>query len=179
MVSDGFQAGSVKARQIKGNVYTGLIASDPAVVSQALSTMSGFQGGAVEVSGTIEGDVYTGLTVRVSDPEAAQVEFLAELRALNERLAMVRADEAAPAEVKAAADAVDAAATEAEKPEPLAKVIGNRLREAVELLTDTQKAMDAAGTVLDSAGKVAQQVAQALPQAIALYEVARVLLKLG
>lgn len=74
----------------------------------------------------------------------------------------------AAANIEAASEAVDDTIAEAGKAAPLPKKVVNRLRDAVEFITD-------AGKALDAAGKAGPLVVQAIGTATTLYRMAQAL----
>ncbi|MBI1876891.1 MAG: hypothetical protein HYR94_01410 [Chloroflexi bacterium] len=154
---------------VTGKIVTGIDiegATSDAVLKAALETMQRLQTGGVSGYQGVEAqEIVTGL--RYLNPQAPDREsFLAELKALRQDLAKLAAESGSPAEAQAAVESLDQAAAEAQKEQPLAKKIVNRLRETVEFITD-------AGKTLEAAGKAGPLILQALTIATGLYQAAQ------
>jgi hypothetical protein len=162
------QSGKVSARRIITGVEIEGAASDQ-VLKAALETMDRLSTGAVSGAQGVEAseDIVTGF--RYLNPQAPDREaFVAELKALREVLAELQKQPEAAAEAGAAAQSLDDAIAEAQKQEPLGKLVVNRLRDTLEFITDAAKALEAA----DKAGPL---LAKAVPTALALFQLAQTL----
>jgi len=119
----------------------------------------------------VRGDIVTGVSVRLHylNPQAPDREsFVAELQSLRATLAELQKQPQAPAEVEAAAKSLDEAIGEAQKKEPLGKLVVRRLHDAVEFIAD-------AGKLLETADRLAPLVGKAISTAVVLYQVAQAL----
>jgi hypothetical protein len=159
--------GKVSARRIITGVEIEGAASD-AVLKAALEMMDrlstgGVSGAQVEASQ----DIVTGFRyLNPQKPERAA--FVAELKELRGMLAELHRQPGAPAEAEAAARSLDDAIAEAEKKEPLGKLVVKRLHDTLEFITD-------AGKVWEAADKAGPLIAKTLPTAVALYQIAQAL----
>lgn len=167
------QTGSVTSAAGKvvatGKIITGIDiegAASDAVLQSALEAMQRWRTGGVSGYQGVEAQqIITGF--RYLNPQTPdRSSFLAELQALRQALAGLAAQPDSPAEAQAAVEALDQAAAESQKEQPLAKKIINRLREAVEFITD-------AGKALEAAGKAGPLIIQALTIAAGLYQAAQ------
>ena len=171
------RTGKVNVNGKARDIVTGLKIhglTDDAVVQDALKMMQRFDTGDVTVErrGEASGDIVTGIRVDLHvlvDLQAGGHEaFLAELKALRETLAELQKQPAAAAQAEAAAKSLDDAIGEAQKKEPLGKLVVERLHDTLEFVTDAWK-------VLEAADKVGPLIAKALLTAAALYQAARTL----
>ncbi|MCK6624797.1 MAG: hypothetical protein L6R45_06435 [Anaerolineae bacterium] len=154
-----------------GKIVTGVDiegAAGDAVLKTALEAMQRWRTGGVSGYQGVEAqEIITGF--RYLNPQAPDRDsFLAELQALRQELAGLAAQADSPAEAQAALEALDEAAAESQKAQPLPKKIINRLREAIEFITD-------AGKALEAAGKAGPLILQALTIATGLYQAAQTL----
>lgn len=176
------QTGTVKAAgdmSVGGDIVAGILlegASNDEVIRAALETVSRINIGStgdVTSGGRMEvrGDIVTGVSVRLHylNPQAPDREsFVAELQSLRATLAELQKQPQAPAEVEAAAKSLDEAIGEAQKKEPLGKLVVRRLHDAVEFIAD-------AGKLLETADRLAPLVGKAISTAVVLYQVAQAL----
>lgn len=174
-MADKPKTGSVIAKKGKvtaRNIIVGMDiqgAAGDEVLKTALETMQHLRTGHVRGAEGVEasGDIVVGF--RHLNPEAPDPEsFVAELRALRQALAGLQREPEAAANIEAASEAVDDTIAEAGKAAPLPKKVVNRLRDAVEFITD-------AGKALDAAGKAGPLVVQAIGTATTLYRMAQAL----
>jgi hypothetical protein len=162
------KSGKVSARRIITGVEIDGAASD-AVLKSAIDLMDRLHSGGVSGATGVEvsEDIVTGF--RYLNPQAPDREsFVAELKALREALAHVQEQPEAAADAEAAARSLDDAIGEAQKKEPLGKLVVRRLRDTLEFVTDAGKALEAA----DKAGPL---ILKAIPTAAALYQIAQTL----
>ncbi len=160
------KSGKVSARRIITGVDIEGAATDE-VLKAALEMMDRLSTGGVSAAEGVEvgEDIVTGF--RYLNPQAPDREaFVAELKALRETLAELQKQPEAAADAEAAATSLDDAIGEAQKKEPLGKLIVRRLRDTVEFITDAGKALEAA----DKAGPI---ILKAIPTAAALYQIAQ------
>jgi hypothetical protein len=160
------RSGKVSARRIITGVEIQGAASD-AVLKAALEVMDRLHTGGVSGAQGVEvsEDVVTGF--RYLNPQAPDREtFVAELKALRDVLAELQKQPEAAADAQVAARSLDDAIAEAEKKEPLGKLVIRRLRDTVEFITDAGKALEAA----DKAGPL---ILKAIPTAVVLFQLAQ------
>ncbi len=167
------QTGSVTSAAgkvvVTGKIVTGVDiegAASDAVLKAALETMQHWRTGGVSgYQGVEAGEVVTGL--RYFNPQTPdKASFLAELQALRQELANLAAQPGSPAETQAAVEALDVAAAESQKEQPLPKKIINNLQLAVGYITD-------AGKIWEAAAKAGPYLLQALTVATTLYQAAQ------
>ncbi|GIK38023.1 MAG: hypothetical protein BroJett011_18560 [Chloroflexota bacterium] len=156
---------------VTGKIVTGIDiegTTSDSVLKTALETMQRLRTGSVSGYHGVEAtEIVTGF--RYFNPQVPDKKsFLTELMTLRQDLANLIADPNSPTEVKAALEALDEAATETQKEQPLARKIVNRLRETVEFISD-------AGRALEAAGKAGPLILQALAIASGLYQAAQTL----
>jgi hypothetical protein len=167
------RTGSVTARNISARrIIVGVeiegAASDE-VLKAALEAMDRLHTGDVSADESLQAseDIVTGF--RHLNPQAPErQDFVAELKALRQVLADLQAQPEAAVEAEAAAKSLDDAIAEAQKKQPLGKLVVKRLRDTLEFVTDAAKALEAA----DRAGPL---IAKAIPSAVALYQIAQAL----
>ena len=162
------KSGKVTARRI----ITGMDIEGPTsdeVLNAALETMTRLNTGSVSGTEGVEASEDIVVGFRYLNPDAPDREaFVAELKALRETLAELKEQSGMAAETEAAAHSLDDAIAEAEKPEPLGKLVKKRLSDTLEFITD-------AGKVLEAADRAAPLVAKAVATAAVLYQVAQAL----
>jgi hypothetical protein len=160
------KSGKVSARRIiTGIEIEGAVGDE--VIKAALETMDRLSTGGVSGEKGVEvgEEIVTGF--RYLDPQAPDREsFVAELQALRETVAELQGQPQAPAEIEVAANSLDEAIEEAQKEEPLGKLVVKRLHDAVEFITD-------AGKLWEASDKLAPLVAKAVSTAVVLYQVAQ------
>ena len=164
------KSGKVKARSIIVGLDI-LGAVDDDVVKSALETMQHLQPGVVSGEKGVEAseDIVVGIRMRYLNPDAPTTEdLIAEMKALREDLSTAQSQAQDNPDVQAAAESLDSALAEAEKPQPLGKLIKKRLSDTVEFITD-------AGKALEAADKAAPLIAKAVGTAAVLYQAAQLL----
>lgn len=160
------RSGKVTARRVITGIEIEGAASDE-ILKAALEVMDRLHSGGVSGAQGVEvsEDIVTGF--RYLNPQAPDREsFVAELKALRDVLAELQKQPEAAAEVEVAARSLDDAIAEAQKKEPLRKLVVNRLRDTVEFITDAGKALEAA----DKAGPL---IVKAIPTAVVLFQLAQ------
>jgi hypothetical protein len=133
------RSGKVTARRIITGAEIEGAASDE-VLKAALEVMDHLHTGGVSGAEGVEvsEDIVTGF--RHLNPQAPDREsFVAELKALRDVLAELQKQPEAAADAEAAAKSLDDAIAEAQKKEPLRKLVVNRLRDTLEFITDAGK----------------------------------------
>jgi hypothetical protein len=159
------KAGRIKAKQIITGVKIEGAASDE-VLKEAMRLARQFSTGDVTAKESLEADDIVVGFLYLNPDAPAREDFVAELQSLRETVAELQEQPQAPAEVGAAAKSLDEAIGEAQKEEPLGKLVVKRLHDAVEFITD-------AGKLWEASEKLAPLVARAVSTAVVLYQIAQ------
>lgn len=170
ITGDQSQEGGIQAKTIKAeNVVQGMqqLGGDLSQAAEAVALAEALRGGTITADSIEAKNVVAGFQY-ITDPARATPDQLRqEVAELKRQLAVAIAagEVESNADVEDVQDALAAAETELDKPEPQGNRIVRKLKEAATILTESAK-------VTDAARKAGQALIKLAPVASALYQIA-------